>query len=431
MLSTSDAGVVRRDPHLPGLSTLLDGEMMTQRLRRLIPATSDLQASPTYVRYKPGTSCLVAYEVRQDGRTEDFYAKAYTVGSLKLLKGAAGAEAASGSRCTTHIWEDIAARLSGPASDRQLKGLARLCDPQRRHKLLRTILPEQPEFWDARIRRIRYKPERRYVAHLITPHGAGAALKVYSAADFDHAHLVAGLAAAQQISPEAALLAGSAKHRVLLFRWVIGQTLLELLLAGSLDAATIDRLGARLEQLHFHTLPDRRLPRLTPPVMTERLKAAAQSVSAVCPSLADLAELLVRRISAQLRLVDTPARHGMIHGDFKPDQVICGNGEITLLDFDQAGQGDYAADLGAFAAQLERGALLGTWSMMEAEQVMMRLIRSYSHRHDATLDQRVRLYTASGLLLLAPHEFRNRMPNWFESTSRILDRSARLITDAS
>lgn len=430
MLSTADTEVVRRDPYLPGLATLLDGEAMTERLRRLMPATSGLQASPTYVRYKPGTSCLVAYEVRRDGRTEDFYAKAYTVGSLKLLKGAGGAGVASGSRCTTHIWADIATHLSGPASDRRLKSLARLCDPQRRHKLLQTLLPERPEFWDARIRRLRYKPERRYVAHLITPHGASAVLKVYNANDFDQAHLVAGLAAAQRVSPEAALLAASAKHRVLLFRWAMGQTLLERLLAGSLDTATIDRLGARLEQLHFHTLPDALLPRLTPSTMTERLKAAAQSVSAVCPSLAQLAELLVRRISAQLLLVDAPTRYGLIHGDFKPDQVICGNGAITLLDFDRAEQGDYAADLGAFAAQLERGALLGTWSRMEVGQVMMRLIRSYSQRHDATLDQRVRLYTASGLLLLAPHEFRNRMPDWIESTSSILNRSARLISCA-
>ncbi|MBK8024734.1 MAG: aminoglycoside phosphotransferase family protein [Chloroflexi bacterium] len=403
---------------------------MSERLRRLLPSASDLQAIPTYVRYKPGTSCLVAYEVQRGDHTEDLYAKAFTVGSPKLRNAAVHSGESTGTPRVPHVWEDIATHVSGPASDHDLKSLARMCDPQQRHELFQRLLPEGTDFWDARVKRLRYKPERRYVAQLTTPAGAHALLKVYHAEDFLRAYLGASVAVMQQLSPTSAMLAKSQRYHILVFRWARGQTLLEQLLTGSVDVSTIERLGERLVQLHLHTVPDADLPWLTPTAMAERLYAAAQSVAAVCPPFADQAARLVRRISTRLPLVDVPTRYGMIHGDFKPDQVMCGDGEVTLLDFDQACQGDYAADLGSFAAQLEHGALMRTWSMADVGQVMTRLIRCYSHLHDATLERRVRLYTAAGLLLLAPHEFRNRTPDWIATTSTVLDRSERLISYA-
>lgn len=430
MLSRADAEVARRDPGLPGLPTLLNAEAMADRLGQALPGASGLQVKPAYVRYKPGTSCLVAYEVRQAGRIEDFYAKAYTAGSPKLLKRAAYAEEATDTRCITAVWGDIATLVASPAYDRDLKGLAQLYTPHRRHGLLRRLFPEQPEFRDVRIERLRYKPERRFVARLITSQGASAVIKIYTKDDFHHARLGALLAAAQQVSPSAALLAESKKLQALIFQWANGQTLYERLRAGSLDDATVERLGDRLLQLHLQAAPDARLPWLTIPVITERLAAAAQSVATVCPSLAEQAALLVRHIGARLQLSNRPARSGLIHGDFKPDQVICVGDTIALLDFDQASHGDYAADLGTFAAQMERGALLGEWSMTDINRVMARLISRYAHLGDPSLDYRVRLYTAAGLLLLAPHEFRNRVPNWIETTGAILDRSERLISHA-
>src|SRR4051794_14026842 len=67
MLSTPDADLARREPALPGLATLLDPDAFAEALRGAAPALRPRAARVTYVRYKPGTSCLVGYRVESDG----------------------------------------------------------------------------------------------------------------------------------------------------------------------------------------------------------------------------------------------------------------------------------------------------------------------------------------------------------------------------
>ena len=66
VLSPADADLVRRDSALPGLATLLDPEAFLATLRQAMPAVGGVAASITYVRYKPGTSCLVGYRIQGD-----------------------------------------------------------------------------------------------------------------------------------------------------------------------------------------------------------------------------------------------------------------------------------------------------------------------------------------------------------------------------
>src|SRR5919201_2297370 len=77
MLSPADADLVRRDPALPGLALLLDPGAFAAALRRAAPRLGAEETRITYVRYKPGTSCLVGYRLVAAGRDTAVSAAAY------------------------------------------------------------------------------------------------------------------------------------------------------------------------------------------------------------------------------------------------------------------------------------------------------------------------------------------------------------------
>jgi aminoglycoside phosphotransferase (APT) family kinase protein len=75
-------------------------------------------------------------------------------------------------------------------------------------------------------------------------------------------------------------------------------------------------------------------------------------VSALLPELEALARDLETRLAALL-LARPRTAPVLVHGDFSPDQVLVGDSEVRLIDFDRAGAGTVEADLGSFAAAEE------------------------------------------------------------------------------
>src|SRR3954465_143658 len=76
MLSKYDADLARRDTAIPSLTTLLDPEAF----RAVASAATNVEitgAWPSYVRYKPGMNCLVAYELQVAGQRIAAYAKGH------------------------------------------------------------------------------------------------------------------------------------------------------------------------------------------------------------------------------------------------------------------------------------------------------------------------------------------------------------------
>src|SRR4051794_3279027 len=68
MLCPADTDLVRRDSALPGLATLLDPDAFAAALCRAVPGLGVEGGRITYVRYKPGTSCLVGYRLATAGK---------------------------------------------------------------------------------------------------------------------------------------------------------------------------------------------------------------------------------------------------------------------------------------------------------------------------------------------------------------------------
>ena len=77
MLCQADANLVGRDPGLPGLAMILDPDAFLETLQGLYPDAGVTAAEPSYVRYKPTTSCLVGYRVSCAAGTVDVYARAH------------------------------------------------------------------------------------------------------------------------------------------------------------------------------------------------------------------------------------------------------------------------------------------------------------------------------------------------------------------
>ena len=169
MLSPADLALVSRDPALPGLSVLLDDD-----------AVSALVGAPvrrTYLRYKPGTSCVLgATAMLPDGLADIFvtaYNAAGTVKADKVL-----AEAPLGSVLAFDRTAGVVAARA--AADRDLPLLGVLDNERRRRRLLERVLPDRGglrghhpggavEGED--------RPERGFGEHLVGLDGSGGVVR--------------------------------------------------------------------------------------------------------------------------------------------------------------------------------------------------------------------------------------------------------------
>lgn len=420
MLSRADAAVVRRDPALPGLATVLDPDALAATLRRLLPTADSGTARSTYVRYKPGTNCLVAYQLETDGVTVDVHAKAHRPDAEDKLRKAHERPARPGPLGPGRmILEDQAVVISTFPNDRELKALPHLADPEERRELLRRLVADRPGLWSGTIRRLRYKPERRYVARILADDGASVALKLYDESSFDAARANEATFESRGPLQLARQVGRSKRHRLLAFEWLPGRPLDEALADPSLEAEAGTTVGAALAELHSQEPTG--LAYLTRDEEAMTLLALAPEIGFVCPDLVERVRNLAERLAG--RLLREPPVNGPIHGDFYAAQVLVDGDTAAILDLDRAVRGDPAADLGLFVAHLERDALRGRLCPSRLAAVRNALLDGYRAAEPVASPARVGFYTAVGLLRLAPDPFRCREPDWPERTEAILDRA--------
>lgn len=430
MLMPADAAVVARDSALPGLGLLLDTDRFGELLQQHFPALAIESVQPTYLRYKPGTSCLVNYQLHTQQQKIDLYARAYRFNAqCKLDKAQQKMKQASnlndGTYPETVIINNLATVIQRFPQDRRLTVLPRLATPEAKQPLFTKLLPNQAHLWNAELHTLRYKPERRYVAQLVTEAGPQAVLKAYNAYDYPLAKKGAKAFKAGSALTLAKQLGRSNRHRLLVFEWVAGQSLYDLLPNRTLNPEAINQVGRALGQLHQQDTPH--LPTSSPDRESQNLLAIAKSIAAVSPNLANQAMGLAAKLAYQLTQ-ESPEQYCDIHGDFSADQVILATTGPAFLDFDNAIQADPAADLGSFMAQVERDTITGRLLPCLAEGIRLRLLAGYRLETGTYFPKRVNLYTAIGLLKRAPHAFRNRDPFWPERTQAILTRAEEVIT---
>lgn len=425
MISRADEALCDREPALPGLRTLLDDEAFAALVRKQLPGHRIGAARATYVRHKPGTGTLVAYELDVDGTVHPVYARAVTrsPGPLAKLQ-KAREEGPSPLGRGALVVESPAIGIYAQSSDRRLSGLHRLVDEEARRRLLRRSLPDSPGVWDARLEPLRWKPERRFVARLRAPAGHDdAVVKVHLRNGFERA-----LAGATAVRPAAALrvpelLGRSRRHRMVALEWVEGNHLDRVAASAAFDPEGAAVAGAALAELQSQPAGD--LPTLTLAAEVARLRSAAAAAAVAGRAAGREARRLTARLGPVLAA--HRSRTVPVHGDFSIDQIVLAGGAAVVLDLDEAAVGGSSYDLASLLADLEVRVLAGELERERAEALSAAVVEGYRDRAGrSTTRSELSPAIAAAMVRRASEPFRLRLPAWDERVTATLARAAEL-----
>ena len=412
-MTSADDRVADRDPSIRGLRTVLSPAALRERISHL--PLEKLEA--TYVRYKPGTSCLVAYEARIRGTKTHFYARAQADDAADKLP----ADPVGDPSADPHRWSrplpELDAALIAWGADRRLRVLDRLADDGARPRLLKRLLPEHPELWQAELSVLRYKPERRLVARVDTTTGAAAAIKAHAGDAWKQAAKGAKGIKSRTPLRVAKRLGRSARHRLVALEWVEGEALEHALASRDVAPDELSRVGEALAALHDQ--PSGSLPRAGATSEARAVQAAATAVATLCPELEACASEIAAEVATS---VGAAAESGPVHGDFTPDQVRLSSDAIVVLDLDRASVGDPATDLATFEAWLELAVVRDQIPRAQADAAFAALCDGYERATGREARPRPQL-VAHALIKLAPLPFRERAPQWPAETEHLVRRA--------
>lgn len=418
-----DRELARRDPSLPGLALVLEGEAIGRHLRHVAVDLGVRSVEARYTRYKPGGSCLVAYRVATRQGELWAHAKAFRSDApAKALKAHAMSPVSPGFGVDGAIhFPDESVVVTFFPNDHDLPALARLAQDGARASLLARIAPTRPDLARAPLDTLAYKPERRYVGHLSGDEGS-AVIRLYSRGEFTRAS--ARAQAHDQLARGPLRLctpiAVAARKRVVITGWLAGTPLDTLLGRDAVPAGTLEELGAALAR--FHAIPVASVPVRTRVEEILGLRAAAESVGVLCPPLGARAALLGRHLCQNA--AEAPERRAAIHGDLSADQVVVDPSGIGLIDLDALAAGDPAADIASFVAELTLAEIEDRIAPGQAEARSEELVAGYLSGGGADPRDSMGWRISAELLRRAVDPFRRRSPNWPETMERILERAA-------
>ena len=418
MLQASDKYIVEKDSAIPGLRVMLDSEAFLEQLKEVF-LLEPISVKPTYVRYKPNTSCLVRYEMETELGISDVYARAHRKDALEKLEKARLSNLKGESCCVINGKALIVYKYP---FDRKLKYLPRLVNEETHHKVLKKSLPNDFLEQNISIQPLVYKPERRFVAKL-EGESCTTVLKMYNQESLIKAKLNAEAFSSKDNLRIARNLGHSPKYGTLTFEWLEGRLLRETFSESDFDMSQLHQVGvalANLQSQHSDSLPKR-----TSKDHVTKLFELGSWFKVVYPELAPRICALVQYISHVLPEISS--QFTTVHGDFHSKQVLLRQDTVGIIDLDEAFLGDPAFDLGLFIAHLEYDALRNLFPPLLANLACDTFLEGYK-RTTGILPPHIELYAAMGLLSLSPHFFRNRSPNWLEQTELIVARAEQKLT---
>jgi Ser/Thr protein kinase RdoA (MazF antagonist) len=417
MLSPAENRLCANDERLTNLPVLLDGDAFGEVLAQACPGRTIESVTLHYVRYKPGTSCLGAYEVRVAGRRVDVYARCHRPDlAVKIDKSSNRKDVAGPLGNGIIIVPRHMLAIYVFPNDHELWALAKLFDPVRADDRRLRIVREPAALWDNSIERLRYKPERRFVGRLGGHEAPQAALKVYRGAHFDAAVLRARAFHSRDALRIPRVLGDAERYCSVASEWIEGRPL-DQLVRQSPDAADgLALVGTALAELHRQQpdIPDS----ITKESHGATVRSAASAVARTLPDLGPRAERLAELVCS--RIAGLTWDRQALHGDFSPDQVLVGDGRAGVVDFDRATFGPAAVDLGMFAARLIEMGVDGHIDPDSVQAYIAAFDSAYRQAGAGKPAPEAAVFTAAALMLIAPESFRLRHLRWPEKTSELL-----------
>lgn len=431
-IPAAEADLARRDPDVPGLATVLDPDAFAAAVRRAAPHADVRRGRILYLRYKPRALCRLSYRLDVGGEPVELDVRACRREDVGPLLSEADAEAVVPGPLGSGrlLLEDHAVVITVFPNDLKLLTLRFLARADERRRVLQESLPDRPDLWDGELRRLGYRPERRFVAEVRADgNGKRTVLKAYTRKAYQRGKHNVGAFASGGPLRLARLLGCSDRRRLLAFEWLPGNTLLEHLAAPALDGDVVAGAGAALATLH-DLQPDG-LTAWTRRDEVAAVAGVAAEIGFVSPPLARRAELLARRIETDL--ASAPPLQLPMHGDFSAAQVLVAphaGGRVAIIDLDWSCRGDPADDLGNLIGQAERQVLDGAHSPSWREYFIAALLDGYRGATARPLPDRVGLYTALSLFRRARHPFRTREADWPLRTEMLLERAEAIVQES-
>ncbi|MDT8304304.1 MAG: aminoglycoside phosphotransferase family protein [Anaerolineae bacterium] len=398
---------------------MLDPDAFAEQLNAKMDGLEVDKVRARYVRYKPYTSCLVAFDVVAGGNARHLFATAFTRDGLMKYRKHQNRLRQAGLMDKNDLWRDEQIVICRFPADRALPQLPNLADGQRRTELLASLLPQAGAQWGSALETLHYKPEQRYVAKLSSATGEVAVIKAYADETFKQAS-----AAVKHVRSSGALrvparLGRSRRHRILLLEWLPGHSLANLGRNPDCDGSSIATVGAALAELHMQDV------KLAETVDSEALIASlfanARTVAHLHPPCASRALQVSRDLDETIR--KQPKQRSLIHGDFSADQVLVAGDTAAFIDLDSSGLGDPRIDLGSFLAVLNLEAALGRTDDATVDSINSNLRDGYHQVREIGRAPELWPYVAASLLLRVAEPFRYRMPDWPAATAAIIERA--------
>ncbi len=298
--------------------------------------------------------------------------------------------------------------VSAQPVDSEIKSLQAVLDPKVMLGVLRDVLggsaARPPASLAVDI--LRHRPGRKHAVieyHLLADDGSELDVcigKVFAKArrakrlqyvlDATHRHLGAR-------TPVPEPLGFVEEHALVLMRKVEGELLAPILVNGGDGAELASRLAARsLASLHSVPIEDGKAGSLNDELASMREKDPYRQIA---PALVTEGEELLADIEERAAALPGPGAPTLIHGSFRPTEVLVGAGRASIVDLDGWSLGDPALDLGYNLAD--------TWweESKTGEETMLpwaeRLLEQYIEENDSPgLRERARLYEAFSLTRL-------------------------------
>lgn len=406
------AALVGAEPLLPALRTMLDdqalGDWLGDRLGHPVAVRRH------YLRLKPGTSVVLAAETVTADGPRQLLVQAYSPGGAPKLeknveRTAPGALVA--------VDRDLRMTALVPSGDRDLPALAATAGALGRAQVLERVLGTPLDPASLAITPLSYNPHRRWVGAVSTaggrllmrayrPERLGAALRPLTA-----------LAGADDVAPRVL-----GRHRRL------GLVVLEHVPGDLPDRGSVPDLtaaGQALARLHetpatLRPVRDRAEPGVT--------RDSVEQVARLLPYEAWRIRALDRAVRDRLAARPHRSEHAVaVHGDFSLDQVVCADGTARLIDFDRAGSGPAARDLGGLLAA-ELAGTAGT-APDRARRVLDAVLAGYAEVRDVPDEVTLVDHALDRLLDRAAEPFRHVRADWAERTTALLDVIESLLRD--
>jgi aminoglycoside phosphotransferase len=391
---TSAPTWLARDPVLPQRDLLLDEREVANRLSDLLSAGGPItigHCKKQRIKYRIGESLRVLYHIDVDGRNHVVAARTSATNNCESNseRRVINSLLESGLRSAVHDSELQIDFWLYP-NDRKINGLEAF------HRIPPSLSKIGAADWISS-ELVAYSPEKCATARCLDGNGAviGYA-KIYAGDEGQrifqtYSALSANLAGNTCVPRIARALAYSKAHRLLLLEAVPGKRVADL--KGADLLCGFHSLGSMLALLH-HCSPPEDVPRFKR-LDVENLQKAAKLISQARPDVTELAFRLSFELCSQLPLDDDVV---CLHGDVHPKNGIVRNGEVTLIDLDQAAVGLPAADIGSLLAACRYCWCVGAISKSDEDAMVESFLGGYQSVRRLPDAESLRWHVAAALL---------------------------------